>query len=107
MKLSFFAFLVCAFNKEPIELSDFDLLYLKNYFELSKAVKTTVSLVKDLQNKVNFTKKCSTPPIALSHVLQTLFKVNYLFLQTWLADWLIENNPNKPQVKDPIIINLE
>ena len=39
MKLSFFAFLVCAFHKEPIELSDFDLLYLKNYFEFLKAVK--------------------------------------------------------------------
>jgi len=25
---------------------------------------------------------------------------------TWLADWLIENNPNKPQVKDPVIITL-
>lgn len=22
---------------------------------------------------------------------------------TWLADWLIENNPNKPNIKDPII----
>merc|ERR1712136_533373 len=22
---------------------------------------------------------------------------------TWLADWLIDNNPNKPSVKDPII----
>jgi len=28
MKLYFFAFLVCAFHEEPIELSDFDLLYL-------------------------------------------------------------------------------
>lgn len=25
---------------------------------------------------------------------------------TWLADWLMENNPNKPQVKDPVIITL-
>ena len=39
IKLSFFAFLVCAFHKEPAELSDFDLLYLKNYFEFLKAVK--------------------------------------------------------------------
>ena len=39
MKLSFFAFLVCAFNKEPIELSGFDLLYIKNYFEFLRAVK--------------------------------------------------------------------
>lgn len=21
----------------------------------------------------------------------------------WLADWLLENNPNKPSIKDPII----
>jgi len=39
MKLSFFAFLVCAFHKEPIELYDFDLLYLKKYLEFLKAVK--------------------------------------------------------------------
>ena len=65
MKLSIFAILVCTFHKEPIELSDFDLLYLKNYFEFLKA---TGSLVKDLQNNVNFTKNCFTPPIALTHV---------------------------------------
>ena len=33
MKLSFLAFLVCAFHKERIELSDFDPLYLKIYLE--------------------------------------------------------------------------
>ena len=39
MKLSFFAFKVCAFHKEPIELSGFDPLYLENYFEFCEAVK--------------------------------------------------------------------
>ena len=29
MKFSFFTFLVCPLNKEPIELSDFHPLYLK------------------------------------------------------------------------------
>jgi len=23
----------------------------------------------------------------------------------WLADWLTENNPNKPQIENPIVIN--
>ena len=60
MKIFFFAFLVCPFHKEPIEQSDFDPLYLKNYFELSIAVKTTGILVTDLQNEGSFTKKCIT-----------------------------------------------
>ena len=75
MKLSFSAILVCAFHKEPIELSDFDPLYLKNYFEFIKAVKTTGSLVIDLQNKVNFTKSV-LPPIVLTRAVwevQTTF----------------------------------
>ena len=25
-------------------------------------------------------------------------------LQIWLADWLLENNPNKPKVKDPTVV---
>ena len=33
MKWSIFAYLVCAFHKEPIELSGFDPLYLNNYLE--------------------------------------------------------------------------
>ena len=65
MKKSFFVFLVCALHKEHIELSDFDPLYLKFYLEFSKAVKSTGSLVKDLQNKVNF-KKCFNPYKALN-----------------------------------------
>ena len=32
-KWYFFAFLFCTFHKEPIELSRFNPLYLKNYFE--------------------------------------------------------------------------
>ena len=32
----FFAFLVCAFHKEPVEVTDFD---LKNYLEFIQAVK--------------------------------------------------------------------
>ena len=40
----------------PIEIADFDPLYLENHFEFLKVVKKTSSLVKDLQNKVNFTK---------------------------------------------------
>ena len=68
MKRSIFAFLICAFHKQPIELSKFDLLYLKNYFEFSKAVKTTGSLVIDLQNKVNLTKMFY-PIISLNMVL--------------------------------------
>ena len=39
MKWSFFAFLVCAFNKEPVVASDFDSLYLKNNFEFFQVVK--------------------------------------------------------------------
>ena len=65
MKLSFFAFLVCAFHKEPIELSDFDPLHLNIYLEFYKAVKATDRLVKDLQNKINFTKKCFAAPYTL------------------------------------------
>ena len=56
MKLSFFPVLVFAFRKEPIGFSDFDPLYLKIYLKFSNKVKTTGSLVKDLQNKVNLTK---------------------------------------------------
>ena len=33
VKYSFFAGLVCAYYKEPIIASDFNWLYLKNYFE--------------------------------------------------------------------------
>ena len=36
MKLSFLAFLVSAFHKEPIELSDFDMLYVKIHLDLKK-----------------------------------------------------------------------
>ena len=50
------AVLVCAFHKEPIEILNFDPLYLKNYFQFLKGVKKTGSLVKHLQTKVNFTK---------------------------------------------------
>ena len=49
-------------HKKPVVLPDFDPLYLKIYLEFSKAVKTTGSLVKGLQNKVNLTKTCFTPP---------------------------------------------
>ena len=38
MKLSFCAFLVCTFHKEPFEVSDFDPWYLKNYFRIWLAV---------------------------------------------------------------------
>ena len=38
VKWSYFAFLVCAFHKEPIVASDFDRLHLKNYFEFVQAV---------------------------------------------------------------------
>ena len=69
---SFFGFLFCAFHKEPIEIADFDPSYLENYFKFLQAVKTTVSLVKDLQNKVNFTKKCLTP-----HSFNPLYVQNY------------------------------
>ena len=39
MKLSFFAFLVSAFHKEPIEIADFDTSYVENCFEFLKVVK--------------------------------------------------------------------
>ena len=32
--------LVCTSHKEPILVSDFDLLYLKSYFEFFKSVKS-------------------------------------------------------------------
>ena len=49
-------FLVCTFHKEPIEISGFNPLYFKIYLEILKAVKTVVSLAKNLQNNVNLTK---------------------------------------------------
>ena len=36
MNQYFFAVLVCVSNKEPIAVSDFDGLYLKNCFEIYK-----------------------------------------------------------------------
>ena len=48
VKWSIFRVLVCASHKEPIVASDFDLLYVKNYFEVLKIVKTYFSLVKTL-----------------------------------------------------------
>ena len=77
MNWSFFGFVVCTFRKEPMELSDFDPFYLKNYFEFTNfqmREKTTGSLVKDLQNKINFTQKCFTSPIDLANVF---FPLNY------------------------------
>ena len=44
----------------------FDPLYFENYFGFAKSVKTTGSLVKDLQNKVKFTKKFFNPHIAIT-----------------------------------------
>ena len=38
-KVVFFAFFTCAFRYEPIEVTDFDPLYLKNYFEYFQAVR--------------------------------------------------------------------
>ena len=38
-KIRLFTVLICAFYKGPIEFADFDLLYIENYFEFSKAVK--------------------------------------------------------------------
>ena len=46
-----FAILVCASYKKPIVTSDFDRLYLKNYFEFLKSVKTILYLSKNL-NKI-------------------------------------------------------
>ena len=57
-EIELFAVLVCSFYKEHIEFTDFDLLYLENYLDFLKVIKNTGNLVKDLQNKVNFTKKC-------------------------------------------------
>ena len=53
MKWSFFAFLVCAFHKEPIVASDLNRLYFKNYFEFFKWFKMSDSSNKTLQNKIN------------------------------------------------------
>ena len=36
----FYAVLVCASHKDPIVASNFDRLYLKNYFEFFKSVKS-------------------------------------------------------------------
>ena len=38
-EIELFAVLVCTFHKEPIETSEFDPLYLKNYFELFRSLK--------------------------------------------------------------------
>ena len=73
-----FAILVCAYHKEPIELFNFHPLFLKIYLEFSKAVKTTGSLVKDLQNKVNLTKEYFTP-----HDLNLCIECKEHFYSTW------------------------
>ena len=39
VKWSFFAFLVCAFHKEPIDVTNFDRSYLEKFFEFFQAVK--------------------------------------------------------------------
>ena len=39
-KMSFLAFLVCIIHKEPIELSNFDPLYLIIHLEFQKAIKS-------------------------------------------------------------------
>ena len=63
MKLSFFfGFLVCAFYKEPIELSDFVLISQNLLRILKSDKKPTSSLVKDLQKKAKLTKKFFTSP---------------------------------------------
>ena len=76
MKLTFFTFLVCALHKERKQLSDFDPISLKNYFELSNVFKKSGISVKNLQNKVNFTKKSVLPPIALILVIWIFQKSN-------------------------------
>ena len=47
-EIELFTVLVCTFHNEPIEFSDFDPLYLENYFEFLNVTKPTGSLVKDL-----------------------------------------------------------
>ena len=75
MKL--FAVVVCTFHKESLEIADFDPLCLKNYFEFPKAVeKSTGNLFKDVENKVNLTKKCLSPLLSLKH-----FKIYVKFLK--------------------------
>ena len=61
-EIELFAVLVYTFHKEPIEIADFDPSYLEHYFDFSNVVKTTGRLVKNLQNKVNLSKKCFNPP---------------------------------------------
>ena len=53
----FFAFLVCAFYKEPIVVSsDFDCSYFKNYFGFFKQFKVSDSSNKAWQLKINLKK---------------------------------------------------
>ena len=62
----FFAFLVCAFDKKPFEVTDHDRLYLKNYFEFFQAVKMCDS--SDKLYKIRSTcKNQDVTPNALIH----------------------------------------
>ena len=66
-KIELFTVLVWAFHKEQIEIADFDPLYVENCFKVLQAVKNkTGSLVRNLQNKVNFAKQVFDPPIDLN-----------------------------------------
>ena len=60
VKQSFFAILVCTSHKEPVVASDFDLLYLKNYFKISK--KHLVAKLKLYKIRSNCENKLFTPP---------------------------------------------
>lgn len=42
--------------------------------------------------------------IYLYAVYSVIFVLYHFSLQTWLADWLMNNNPNKPKISDGTVV---
>ena len=69
MKLSFFTVLVFPSHKEPV--INFDLLYLKENFELLKTVKSTLKLSKNSLKYDQLVKIMAYPPYGLKFFNET------------------------------------
>lgn len=42
--------------------------------------------------------------ICQNSIYSVIFLYCYFSLQTWLADWLMNNNPNKPKISDGTVV---
>ena len=57
-KIASFTFLVCASHKKPVELYNFNRLYLKKYFEFKQRVKSSLDFNVKIRLKTSVLPLC-------------------------------------------------